>query len=164
MTLTDTKVKNAKPGLKTTRLFDEKGLYLEVSPGGGKWWRYKYRYNGKEKRLSLGVYPDVKLKAARDRRDDARTLLANDIDPGEHRKATKAAQATSAANSFEVVAREWYAKYSTSWSESHAKRIFRRLERDIFPWIGNKPIADVAAPELLSVIRRIEDRGALETY
>jgi hypothetical protein len=96
MPLTDTKVKNAKPGLKTVRLFDEKGLYLEVSPSGGKWWRFKYRFNGKEKRLSLGVYPDVTLKAARDRRDGTRTLVANNIDPGEHRKATKAAQAVSA--------------------------------------------------------------------
>ena len=107
MALTDTKVKNAKPGLKTIRLFDEKGLYLEVAPRGGKWWRFKYRFNGKEKRLSLGVYPDVKLKAARDRRDAARTLVADNVDPGEHRKAVKASKAASAANSFEVVAREW---------------------------------------------------------
>jgi integrase len=163
MALTDTKVKNAKPGPKTIRLFDEKGLYLEVSPSGGKWWRFKYRFNGKEKRLSLGVYPDVTLKAARDRRDAARTHVADNIDPGEHRKAVKASQATSAANSFEVVAREWYAKYSPSWSKNHANRIIRRLERDIFPWIGSKPIVDITAPELLSVIQRIENRGALET-
>ena len=140
MPLTDTKVKNAKPGQRTIRIFDEKGLYLEVSPAGGKWWRFKYRFNGKEKRLSLGVYPDVKLKAARDRRDAARTLVADNIDPSEHRKAMKASQALSAANSFEVVAREWYAKYSPAWSENHANRIIRRLERDIFPWLGSKPI------------------------
>lgn len=163
MALTDTKVKNAKSGPKAIRLFDGKGLYLEVSPRGGKWWRFKYRFNGKEKRLSLGVYPDVKLKAARDRRDDARKLLTNNIDPGEHRKATKAARTTSAANSFEVVAREWYEKHSPSWSKNHANRILRRLERDIFPCFGNKSIAEISPPELLSVIRQIENRGALET-
>jgi len=163
MALTDTQIKNAKPGPKTTRLFDEKGLYLEISPTGGKWWRFKYRFNGKEKRFSLGVYPDVSLKDARDRRDDARQLVANDIDPSEHRKATKTAKAESAANSFEIIAREWYARHSAAWVKNHANRILRRLENDIFPWIGNKPIAEITASDLLSVIRRIEARGALET-
>jgi hypothetical protein len=112
MTLTDTKIRNAKPGEKPMRLFDERGLYLEVSPAGGKWWRLKYRFGGKEKRLSLGVYPDVTLKDARDRRDAARKLLGNGVDPSENRKATRSAQSERASNSFEVVTREWFAKYS----------------------------------------------------
>ena len=163
MPLSDIAIRNAKPAAKPVRLFDSGGLYLEVAPTGGKWWRLKYRYEGKEKRLSLGVYPDISLKEARTRRDDARKLLANDVDPGEHRKAQKSARQDSAANSFEVVAREWYAKYSPTWVEHHGDRIIRRLERDIFPWLGARPIADVTPFELLTVVQRIEKRGALET-
>ena len=163
MPLTDTAIRNAKPTQKPYKLFDERGLYLEVSPAGGKWWRLKYRSNGKEKRLSLGVYPDVSLKDARNRRDQARKLLAGGVDPSEHRQAQKSAQVERAANSFEVVAREWYAKHAPSWADHHGERILRRLERDIFPWIGGQPIADITAPELLKVVRRIEERGALET-
>ena len=161
--MTDTAIRNAKPGEKPVRLFDERGLYLEISPTGGKWWRLKYRFDGKEKRLSLGVYPDVSLKDARDRRDASRKLLADGIDPSENRKAQKSARADWAANSFEVVAREWFAKYSATWAANHSDRIIRRFERDIFPWIGGRPIAEVTAPELLAVVRRIESRGALET-
>lgn len=160
MTLTNTKIRNTSPGNKTQKLFDERGLYLEVSPSGGKWWRLKYRFSGKEKRLSLGVYPDVSLKDARERRDEARKLLANGIDPSEHRKASKA---NSRENSFETVAREWFAKHSRNWVEDHGNRILRRLERDIFPWIGEKLVIEIKAPELLASIRRIENRGALET-
>lgn len=163
MTLTDTKIRNTKPGNKPQRLFDERGLYLEVSPTGGKWWRLKYRFGGKEKRISLGVYPDVSLKDARDRRDESRKLLADGIDPSENRKATKAASADRASNSFEVVTREWFAKFSTEWAASHRDRILRLFERDIFPWIGGRPVGEVTAPELLSAIRRIEARGALDT-
>lgn len=163
MPLTDTTIRNAKPGEKPVKLFDERGLYLELSPAGGKWWRLKYRFNGKEKRLSLGVYPDVSLKEARDRRDTARKLLADGIDPSENRKAQKSAQVDRVANSFEVVTREWFAKYSTRWAVKHSERILHRFERDIFPWIGGRPIADITAPELLTVVRRIESRGALET-
>ncbi len=163
MPLTDTAIRNAKPGEKTVKLFDERGLYLEVSPAGGKWWRLKYRFDGKEKRLSLGVYPDVSLRDARERRDAARKLLADGTDPSENRKAQKSARADRAANSFEVVAREWYSKYSATWDKDHGNRILRRFERDIFPWIGGRPVAEVTAPELLTVVRRIEDRGALET-
>ncbi len=161
MPLTDTKIRTVKPGEKTCRLYDERGLYLEVSPNGGKWWRLKYRFNGKEKRLSLGVYPDVSLKDARERRDDARKLVANGIDPSENRKAQKVAN--GGGNCFEVVGREWFSKHSSHWSKPHADRIIRRLEHDIFPWIGGKPIGSITVPELLSVIRRIENRGALET-
>jgi integrase len=163
MPLTDTAIRNAKPGEKLFRLFDERGMYLEVSPSGGKWWRFKYRFGGKEKRLSLGVYPDVTLKRARDHRDQARELLAGGIDPSEHRKATKATRAERSANSFEVVAREWFAKHSPGWAASHSDRLIRRLERDIFPVIGRRPVAEVTAPELLNMARKIEARGALET-
>lgn len=163
MPLTDTAIRNAKPADKARKLFDGGGLYLEVAPSGGKWWRLKYRFGGKEKRLSLGVYPDVSLRDARDRRDAARKLLANDIDPSQNRKARKAATVERAANSFEVVAREWFDKHAPNWNANHADRIIRRLERDIFPWIGGRPVAEVTAPELLEVVRRIEDRGALET-
>ncbi|MDR3734169.1 MAG: integrase arm-type DNA-binding domain-containing protein [Acidobacteriaceae bacterium] len=163
MPLSNTAIRNAKPKQKTVKLFDERGLYLEVSPNGGKWWRLKYRFDGKEKRLSLGVYPDVSLKDARDRRDAARKLLADGIDPSVNRKLQKAAHADRAANSFEVVAREWFAKYFATWAESHSERIVRLFERDIFPWIGGRPLADVTAPEVLAVLRRIESRGALDT-
>ncbi len=162
-TLTDTVIRHAKPHGKTARLFDSGGLYLEVSPTGGKWWRLKYRFAGKEKRLSLGVYPAVGLKDARQHRDEARKLLADGIDPGENRKAQKAVKQDRAANSFEVVAREWIAKYAPTWTANHAERILRRFDRDLFPWIGGKPVAEVTAPELLAVVRRIENRGALET-
>jgi integrase len=144
-------------------MFDGGGLYLEVSPAGGKWWRLKYRFTGKEKRLSFGVYPEVGLKVARSRRDEARKLLGAGVDPAANRKAINAARAGRAANGFEVVTREWFAKYSVHWAESHSSRMFRLFERDVFPWIGTRPIADISTPELLTVIRRIESRGALET-
>jgi integrase len=163
MPLTDTAVKNAKPGAKPLKLADEKGMFLLVTPTGGKWWRLKYRFGGKEKLLSFGTYPEVSLKDARKRRDDARKLLADGVDPGENRKAVKAAKAERAGNSFEVVAREWYAKNAPNWVENHGGRIIQRLERDIFPWIGGRPIAEITAPELLAVLRRIEARGAVET-
>lgn len=163
MPLTDTAIRNAKPGEKPAKIFDERGLFLLVTPAGGKWWRLRYKFGGKEKLLSLGTYPDTGLKDARTRRDDARKLLADGVDPGENRKAVKAARQERAANSFEVVAREWYAKQAPNWAEHHGDRIIRRFERDIFPWIGGRPIADVTAPELLAAVQRIENRGALET-
>jgi integrase len=123
----------------------------------------KYRFAGKEKRISLGVFPDVSLKDARDRRDDARRLLANDIDPSEHRKAHKARRKSSAENTFESTAREWFSKHKPNWAVGHSTKIIQRLERDIFPWIGDKPTSIINAQQLLEVIRRIEGRGALET-
>lgn len=163
MPLTDTKIRKTEPGEKPIRLFDQRGLYLEVSPAGGKWWRLKYRFDGKEKRLSLGVYPDVNLKDARDRCDETRRLLKSGVDPSVNRKAAKLAQADKSANSFEVVAREWFAKQSPLWAEGHSERVLRLFERDIFSWIGERPISDVTPPELLTVLRRIEGRGALDT-
>ncbi|MFP5460421.1 MAG: tyrosine-type recombinase/integrase, partial [Gammaproteobacteria bacterium] len=163
MALTDTTIRNAKPGAKPIKLFDERGLYLEVAPAGGKWWRFRYRFGGKAKLLSMGTYPDVGLAQARERRDEARKLLADGGDPSQHRKAAKAAGAERAGNSFEVVAREWYAKMSPRWAASHGDKVIRRLERDVFPWLGARPVAEVAAPELLAVLRRVEGRGTVET-
>jgi hypothetical protein len=119
MPLTDKEIRAAKPGTKRIRLFDERGMYLELGVTGGKWWRLKYRHCGKEKRLALGVYPDVSLKAARERRDAARKLLGEGIDPGSARKALTLARAEGSAHSFELVTREWFAKYSAHWAESH---------------------------------------------
>lgn len=163
MPLTDTAIRKAKPTEKTQRLYDGGGLYVELSPSGGKWWRLKYRHGGKEKRLSLGTYPDTGLADARAKRDEARKLLAAGVDPGEHRKAEKAAGEDRAANSFEVIAREWIAKQSPTWAPSHGGKIIARLERDLFPWLGRRPIADITAKELLATVNRIADRGATET-
>ena len=163
MSLTDTAIRATKPHKAPIKLSDGKGLYLLVTPAGGKWWRLDYRFAGKRKTLSMGVYPDVSLKDARDRRDAARKLLADGTDPGENRKAQKSARSDQAANSFEVISREWYAKHAPNWVAQHGDRIIRRFERDIFPWVGAQPITEVTAPDLLAVIRRIENRGALET-
>ena len=163
MPLTGTTIRHAKPSNKARKMFDGGGLYLEVSPNGGRWWRLKYRFTGKEKRLSLGVYPDVSLKEARRRRDEARQLLARDIDPSAYRKAQKESKRQGAQNSFEAVAREWFTMHSPNWATGHANRTLRRLERDIFPWVGGQPVAAITAPQLLTVLRRIEQRGAWET-
>ena len=161
--LTERAIRNFKPQSKTKRLFDSGGLYLEVSASGNKWWRLKYRYAGKEKRLALGVFPRVTLKEARNARDDARRMLDKGNDPGQARKVEKAARSELTADSFEAVAREWFAKFSPNWAETHANKIRTRLETDVFPWLGSRPIRQITAPELLGVVRRIEGRGALDT-
>lgn len=163
MSLTDTQIKAIKPGEKAVKYFDAGGLYLEVAPSGGKWWRFKFRFDGKEKRISLGTYPDVGLKAAREKRDEARKLLTDGIDPGAQRKATKAARADAVGNSFEAVTREWFAKQSPGWAPTHADKIIQRMEKDVFPWLGGRPMTDISAPDLLATVRRIEARGALDT-
>jgi integrase len=161
--LTDTACKKAKPTGKRTRLYDAGGLYLEVSPSGGRWWRLKYRFAEKEKLLSLGVYPEVTLVEAREKRDAARKLLRDGIDPSAHRKILKASRAESATNTVKAVAEEWLAKFTPTWAPSHARGVRARLENDSFPWIGDRPIAQVAPTEVLSVLRRIEARGRLES-
>lgn len=163
MALTDTAIRNAKPGDKPVKMFDERGLFLIVTPAGGKWWRLRYKIDGKEKLLSLGIYPDVGLKDARARRDVARKLLADGVDPGEHRKAAKAVKVERAANSFEVIGREWFEKNRATWAPSHADKIIKRLENNVFPWLGGKAIAEITAPDVLTVLRRIEGRGTLDT-
>ncbi len=161
--LTDVAIRNAKAEDKQQKLSDKKGLFVLIHPNGSKYWRIKYRYSGKEKLLSLGIYPDVSLKKARERRDEARKQLSNGADPGNIKKQTKQLIRDAIENSFEPIAREWFEKCSPNWSSGHSKRIMRLLERDIFPWLGNNPIAEITATELLTVIRRIEHRGALET-
>lgn len=163
MALTDTLIKNTKPTDKTQKLFDGNGLYLEVTSKGSKRWRFKYRFTGKEKLLSVGLYPEISLKVARERRDDLRRKVAEGIDPSVQRKALKDAHLEKSANTFEVIGREWHLKFSSTWVPSHADRILNRLERDLFPWLGNKPIADLTPVEVLSCLRRIEKRGVLET-
>ncbi|WP_026688130.1 tyrosine-type recombinase/integrase [Azovibrio restrictus] len=163
MALTDTAVRNAKPADKPIKMADEKGLFLLINPNGTKYWRQKYRFDGKEKLLAHGVYPDVGLKEARGKRDEARKLLAAGVDPGENRKAVKAATVMRAANSFEVIAREWFEKNRETWVSNHADKIIKRLENDVFPWLGSKPIAEISAPQILDVLRRIENRGTLDT-
>ncbi|HEX6558069.1 MAG TPA: integrase arm-type DNA-binding domain-containing protein [Longimicrobiales bacterium] len=159
--LTPSAVANAKPKAEPYTMPDGRGMFLLVQPSGAKWWRFKYRRPGTKKRntLSLGTYPDVSLKQARERREAARKLIADGIDPGDKRKA----EATATADTFEAVAREWFAKYSPQWAEDHASRNIRRLERDVFPWIGSKPLASVTAPDILAVLERIDARGARET-
>ena len=162
MSLTDLHVRRAQAQEKPYKLADEKGLYVLVN-SAGKYWRFDYRFGSKRKTLALGVYPEVTLAVAREKRDQARRLIAADVDPALNRKAQKFVTADRASNSFEVVAREWFAKYLPTWHESHGQKIIRRLERDIFPWIGSRPIADINAPEILDALRRIESRGAVET-
>ena len=163
MGLSDKAASNAKAGPKKYRLFDGDGLYLEVSNRGGKYWRLKYRFSGKEKCLALGIYPRVGLKLARTRSDDARRLLTGGIDPGEHKKIARAAGVDAAANSFEAVALEWLIKQKPIWAESHWTKIEAMLRRDLFPWLGSRPITAITPPELLAALRRIEARGALDT-
>lgn len=163
MALSSTQIQKAKPKAKSYRLYDERGLYLEISLAGGKHWRLKYRFGGKEKRLALGSYPDVGLKAAREARDNARAMLANDQDPGQHKQTLKAQKVLIARDSFEGIAREWHQGRARLWSESHANNIIGRLGRDVFPWLGNRPVTEITVPELLKVLRRIEERGAHET-
>jgi integrase len=161
MSLSDTKARNAKPGEKQFKLSDSDGMYLLVTPHGGKCWRLKYRFHGKEKLLALGTYPEVSLLEARQRRDEARKQLSFGIDPGEVRKAQKAAKGEQAANTFEAVAREWHGKFSGTWSTGHTDTIKERLEKEVFPYIGTRPIAEITPPELLSVLTLMESRGAL---
>ena len=162
MPLSAVAIRNAKPGTKPRRLYDSGGLYLEVAPAGGRWWRFAYRYGGKRKLLSLGVFPDVSLVDARERRDEARRLLASGVDPSAHRKAEKRAAILRDANSFEAVGREWYGKQAAVWTARHANDVLRRLESNLFPDLGDRPIAEITAPELLAAVRKVESRGAYD--
>lgn len=161
MPLTDTAIKKAKPADKPRRLSDEKGLYLEVSPRGGKWWRLKYRFAGKERRISLGTYPEVTLAKARERRDEARRQVADGIDPSAQRKLERADQAERASNTLETAAKEWLA--AQRWSSNYREKVEGRLRRWIYPLLGDRPIREITAPELLAALRRIEAAGNGET-
>jgi integrase len=161
MLLSDARIRRTKPSEKPLKLFDGHGLFLLVTPQGGRHWRFKFRFGGKEKLLGMGTYPDIPLAVARQRRDEARTQVAQGIDPGAVRKAQKQAAAT--VETFEAVAREWFTRFAPTWAATYATPIMSRMTRDLFPWIGTRPIAEITAPELLAVLRRVESRGALES-
>jgi integrase len=160
--LSDIQVKTAKPKIKDYKLSDGFGLHLLITSAGGKLWRYQYRFGAKQKLLAFGSYPSISLSEARQRREDARKLLANGVDPGEIKKAQKAATIEALSNTFESVAREWHENSMPDWSQNHAERLMKRLENDVFPFIGNKPIADIKTPEIVEILKRISIR-TLET-
>lgn len=161
--LTDASIRNLKPQGRAFRKADGFGLCIEVTPSGGKLWRFRYRYGGKANMLALGAYPEVSLAEARRRRDELREMLAQGIDPAMSRRAEKARALELGATTFEAVAREWIARYLMKKAASHRDKVIRRLERDVFPHLGRRPVAEVTAPEILAVVRRIEARGVLET-
>ncbi|MGI8740193.1 MAG: tyrosine-type recombinase/integrase [Gammaproteobacteria bacterium] len=163
MPLIDTTIRSAKPRDKNYKLFDGCGLYMLVKTTGAKCWRFKYRYGGKERGLAFGTYPTVTLKQARAKRDEARAQLATAMDPGQVRKAMKLSQCGLATDSLEVVAREWFSNRATTWAESHSCKIIRRLEMDVFPYLGKRSLGSITALDLLTVLRRIESRGAIDT-
>ena len=163
MALSNTLIKNAKASDKPYKLYDTDGLFLQVTPQGGKWWRLKYRFDGKEKLLSLGTYPDISLSQARQKREDAKKLLAIEIDPSENRKQAKASNKLNTENSFELVAREWWQSHMKNKADSHKEKVIRRFELYLFPWIGKKPISLITAPQMLETLRRIEKQNKVET-
>ena len=161
MKLTDTAVKQAKPKQKQYKLSDGEGMYLLVTPKGQKWWRFDYRLNGKRYTLSLGVYDDVSLKTARERRREARELVAKGINPSVARKEEK--NERQRARTFQQVAEEWQSKMTLTWTPKHAERVHSRLKAYVYPWLGSEPIDDITAPALLEVLRRVEGKGTYET-
>lgn len=163
MPLNDVAVRQAKPTDKARKLTDERGMYLLIQPTGGKLWRLDYRFEGKRKTMALGCYPDVSLGEARRRRDRARELIAAGTDPVAAKKETKQARVDAVANAFEVVGREWHRRKSATWTESTREKTLAVLEKDLFPWLGSRPMADITAPELLKTLQRIEARGAVDS-
>lgn len=162
MSLTAMAIQRSRPQSRPIKISDGGGLYILVEPTGAKYWRLAYRFSGKQKVLALGVYPAVSLAEARKRRENARELLARSIDPAVERKQEKRLATFTAQNTFEAIAREWWDAKRGGWSESHASAVKSRLERELFPNIGHRPIVEIEAPELLDVIRGVEKRGALE--
>ena len=162
MPLTDLAAKSAKPRERSYKLADGQGMYLEVMPNGSKYWRLKYRFDGKEKREALGVYPEVSLLEARKAREEVKDKLRAGLDPSHEKRREKLQKGLDRANSFEALAREWHENKKDAWTERHAERVLNLLERELFPSIGARPIKEVSAPELLAVIRNVEARGALE--
>ncbi len=160
--LTDTRAKTAKPQDKLYKLTDERGLHLSVYPSGSKLWHMRYRIDGKEKTASLGKYPEVSLAEAREKREQMRKLVAKDIDPVQSQKAAKEAKKLSQAHSFEAVARAWFEGWRGARSPRHAEYVIRRLEADVFPIIGSRPISEIQAPELVKMMKVIQRRGALD--
>ena len=163
MTLTDTQIRKVKSREKSFKLADGKGLFLVVQPNNSKYWRFRYWFSGREKLLSIGVYPEVTLAGARKKRDEAVQMLADDIDPGMAKQLKKRARKLGPENSFESVAREWHIKFSSKWTAEYGEKVLRALEMNIFPWLGNRPMNEINALELLLVLRRVENRGAIDT-
>ena len=163
MSLTDTRCKGAKPQEKDYKISDEKGLYMIVKTTGAKWWRFDYTFNGKRKTISLRTYPDISLKIARERRDEYRRMVATGIDPSANRKAHKLVESIEVQDCFKLIALEWLNIKKSEWVSSHYSKIESRLQRDIFPWIGDKSITEIKPIEILNVLKRIQDRGSLET-
>ncbi|MCX7089332.1 MAG: integrase arm-type DNA-binding domain-containing protein [Methylococcales bacterium] len=158
--LTDIEIRKAKPAEQPKKLSDSGGLFLLVTPQGSKLWRMSYRFNGKQKTLYIGAYPTVSLNDAREKREEAKKQLFNGIDPSTAKQAAKASQCEASANSFQVIALEWHITHIQMKSEGHAKKVMARFVNDIFPWIGKRPITEIEAPEILKLLRRIEQRGA----
>ena len=162
MPLTDIKCKAAQPKIKQYKLSDSEGLYLLIKQSGGKYWQMKYRYAGKEKILSIGKYPEISLQEAREKKYEARKLLRENIDPSAEKKAAKHQILLGSENSFKSIATEWHEKQKHLWTALHAKKVMKRLERDMFPFIGDMPIDKITAPYLLSILRRIEAKDAID--
>ena len=163
MKLTDINIRKAKPDKKVRKLSDGGGLFLQIEPTGGKLWRYKYRFEGKQKLLALGKYPDVSLQEARKRHTEAREQLAHNIDPSVVKKAQKVAGKERAANTFEVIAREWFDRWKTGRVEGHSSKIIANLQKNVFPIIGGKPIDELTRQEVMDVLNRLVDRGVIDT-
>lgn len=162
MALTDTALRSSKPRETLYKLSDGRGLQCHVTTQGSKLWRWAYRFDGKQKIMALGSYPDVSLAQARDRSDQARKLLATGIDPMAQRKATKIARRLAVEDTFAAIAKKWWESWKAARSESHTVYVWRRLEADVFPAIGSRPIADIEVPELVLMMKKIEERGALD--
>ncbi|MFC3191604.1 tyrosine-type recombinase/integrase [Pseudocitrobacter faecalis] len=162
MPLTDLEIRRSKPREKSYTLNDGNGLSLLIEPNGSRGWRFRYRFDGKPKMISLGRYPDVTLNDARRKRDDARRLVAGGINPSDVRKEDKLAKLSRNQNTFEAIAREWYAKRIDRWSESYGEEMMKTFEADVFPFIGQRPIADIKPMELMSVLSKLDERGATE--
>jgi Arm DNA-binding domain len=163
MALTDSHIRNAKPKAKAYKLSDGGGMYLLVKPDGARYWRLDYRFAGKRRTLALGVYPTTALSNARTRREEARALLAKDIDPSAAKRASNRDAKLESENTFEAVAREWIAKQRSRLAPRYCGLLLSRLEADIFPQIGSRLIAAIGAPELLEALRKVEKRGVIET-
>jgi hypothetical protein len=163
VSLSDAKARNAKPLARPYKISDGEGLFLVIATTGSKYWRLRYYFAGKEKLLALGVYPEVSLGDARERRAQAQKTLAAGKDPGEVKKEAKRLAVLKSENAFELVAREWFEQRKHEWADNSVRSFLKRLERHILPKLGQRPIADITAPEILSMLRVVEGRGALDT-
>ncbi len=163
MGLTDVAIRNAKPRSKRYKLADGEGLFIFVMPTGSKYWRFRYDYGGKEKALSLGVYPQVSIKEARTKHKDAQSDIEMGIDPSQKRKTQKLLQAVKIEDTFEAIGREWHRLHIGNRTPKYAGQVMKRLEADLFPPLGKRKISEIKTPELLAVLRIIEGRGAIET-